>query len=311
MTKLFAKGCLVLAVCVCFTGVLLLLSAREPFRSVIAAVTGSEAYASKLDASGEVIAYIEKAQTKDESSKLIVGDSVCNSLFGELQELNPDYKILCCNKGITMAGQYILTKEYLDCHENVTDVYLIVISNSLITGFDTEFGYQYAVIPFVRTGTIGDLEERTVREMKSLYFAPFLKEAVIEYVEASPLIKKLYLNAEKELRPTVLQLSFPDVTVEYIQKMYELCKERNVKMHFMAPPLAETDERRKVEAVLREEYEKSPLYELFPNYYDSYVYYPAELFPDGIHPNVDRKYKNEMIRAMEEKMDQVWDLRLE
>ena len=82
-------------------------------------------------------------------------------------------------------------------------------------------------------------------------------------------------------------------------------------MHFISPPLAESDERKEVEAVLKEEYEKSELYELFPDYYENYIYYPAELFPDGIHPNVDRSYKNEMIRSMEEKMDEVWDLRLE
>lgn len=311
MKKLLGKGCLLAVICLGLTVLIFYLSATPTFSSLIAILTNSESYASKLNASEEVITYIEKAGEQDESTKLIVGDSVCNSLFGELQELNPEYKILCCNKGITMAGQYILTKEYLDTHEGVTDVYLIVISNSLITGFDTDFGYQYAVVPFVRTGKLSYLDEETIEEMKDLYFTPFLDERVIDLVEASPLIKKMYLNVEKEWKPTVLTLSFPDVTVRYIKKMYELCQERGVKMHFISPPLAESDERKEVEAVLKEEYEKSELYELFPDYYENYIYYPAELFPDGIHPNVDRSYKNEMIRSMEEKMDEVWDLRLE
>ena len=76
-------------------------------------------------------------------------------------------------------------------------------------------------------------------------------------VEASPLIKKMYLNVEKEWKPTILTLSFPDVTVRYIKKMHELCQKRGVKMHFISPPLAESDERKEVEAVLKEEYEKS------------------------------------------------------
>lgn len=310
MKKLIQKGSILLLLCVCFTGLLLFLSAKEPCRDVIAVLTGSKAYADKLDASGEVIAYIEKAQKKDGTTKLIVGDSVCNSLFGELQPYNPDYTILGCNKGITMAGQYLLVREYLDAHDKATDVYLVVISNSLITGFDTDFGYQYAVIPFVRTGTIDHLEAHTVKEMKNLYFAPFLDERVIDYVEASPLIKKLYLNFEKELRPTRLTLSFPDVTVEYIRKMYELCDARGVKMYLLPPPLAQTDERIEVETVLRREYESGPLYEMFPDYYDKYLYYPPELFPDGIHPNVDRSIKDDMVRAMTQKMEQPWDLKL-
>lgn len=311
MKKLFIKGCIVCILCVCFVTGLLYLSVKQPYRDIIASVTASQAYAAKLDASGEVVAYIKKAQQNDHSTKLIVGDSVCNSLFGELEELNPDYTILGCNKGITMAGQYILTRRYLDTHEHATDVYLIVITNSLITGFDTEFGYQYAVVPFVKTGTISLLEDHTVEEMKQLYLAPFLHERVIDAVERSPLIKKLYLNLEKEIRPTKLTLAFPDVTIEYIQKMYELCKERGVSMYLIPPPLADTKERREVEEVLKAEYEDSPLYQLFPDYYDHYLYYPAELFPDGIHPNVDRSVKNEMVRAMTQKMEQPWDLQLE
>lgn len=311
MKKLILKGSAFALILAGIFILLLFLSAKEPFRDAIAALTGSEAYAEQLNASNEVITYIEKAREKDTSTKLIVGDSVCNSLFGELQNLNPDYKILCCNKGITMAGQYILTKEYLANHENVTDVYLIAISNSLITGFDTDFGYQYAVIPFVKTNTLSHLDAETIEEMKDLYFSPFLNEKVIEYVEKSPLIKKLYLNVEKELKPTILKLSFPEVTTTYIRKMYELCEENNIKMHFISPPLAESEERKEVEAVLKEEYEKSDLYQIFPDYYENYIYYPAELFPDGIHPNVDRAEKNKMVRAMMEKMDEQWNLRLE
>ena len=311
MKKIIGKGCLLVILCMVLMVGIIYMSTTPTFSSLIATLTNSEAYASKLNASEEVITYIQKAGEPDASTKLIVGDSVCNSLFGELQELNPEYKILCCNKGITMAGQYILTKEYLDTHEGVTDVYLIVISNSLITGFDTDFGYQYAVVPFVRTGKLAYLDAETIKEMKELYFAPFLDERVIDMVEASPLIKKIYLNVEKEWKPTILTLSFPDVTIRYIKKMYELCQERGVKMHFMSPPLAESNERKEVEVVLKEAYAKSELYELFPNFYEDYIYYPAELFPDGIHPNVDRSYKNQMIRSMEANMEAVWDLRLE
>lgn len=311
MKKLFIKGSLIAAVLSGLFILLVILSAKEPFVEGIARLTKSEAYETQLTASNEVISCIEKAKTPDESTKLIIGDSVCNSLFGELQELNPQYSILCSNRGITMAGQYILTKEYLENHEHVTDVYLIMISNSLITGFDTDFGYQYAVVPFVRTNTLTHLDAETIEEMKDLYFAPFLQEEVIDYVECSPFIKKLYLNIEKQLKPTVLTLSFPDVTTRYVRKMYDLCEKKDVNMHFMPPPMAYSQERLDVENILREKYKNSDLYRMFPDYYDSYIYYPAEFFPDGIHPNVERSKKNEMIRKMEEKMDEKWDLRLE
>lgn len=311
MKKIYAKGFLIfLAVCL-FLGTGLYLSAREPYRGWITKITGSENYEQQLNASHEVETYIEKAAAMDGSTKLILGDSVCNSLFGELDEINPDYSVLCCNKGITMAGQYILAREYLQHHEKVTDIYLIVISNSLITGFDTEFGYQYAVMPFVRTDKLSYLDEETVAEMKNLYLSPFVSKNMVEFVDQSPLMKKLYLNILKDFRPVKLTLSFPDVTTRYISKIYRMCEDNNVTMHFISAPLADTPQRREVEAVLKEEYEASVLYELFPDFYEHYIYYPADLFPDGMHPIGDRSIKNEMVTKMQQVNELDWDLILE
>ena len=311
MKKMYAKGLLVFfTVCVLFWGILYL-SAIDPFRGWITRITGSEAYEQQLNASHEVETYIEKARQDDKTTKLIIGDSVCNSLFGELDALNPDYSVLCCNKGITMAGQYILAKEYLANHEGVTDLYLMMISNSLITGFDTDFGYQYAVMPFVKTDKLSYLDEETVEEMKDLYLSPFMTKKMVCFVEESPLMKKLYLNVLKDFRPTKLTLDFPDVTTRYLQKIYQLCEAEGVTMHFMSLPLADSKERREVEAVLKEKYEASVMYELFPDYYENYIYYPAEWFPDGIHPNVERSMKNEMVKKIREVNDLDWDLRLE
>ena len=82
-------------------------------------------------------------------------------------------------------------------------------------------------------------------------------------------------------------------------------------MHFISPPLADSEERREVEAVLQEKYEASVMYELFPYYYENYIYYPADWFPDGIHPNVERSMKNEMVKKIQEVNDLTWDLHLE
>lgn len=311
MRKLYAKGILIGFATALLCGLVLMLSAKDPYRGVITKLTGSESYQDKLNASHEVETYIEKAIANKESTKLIIGDSVCNSLFGDLADLNPDYSILCCNKGITMAGQYILAKDYLDTHENVTDVYLIVISNSMITGFDTDFGYQYAVMPFVKTDKIKYLDDETIEEMKNLYLSPFVSKKMVYFVEESPLMKKLYLNILKQFKPTKLTLSYPDVTTRYILKIQKLCEERDVTMHFISPPLADTPQRREVESTLQAEYEASALYEYFPNYYEGYLYYPAEWFADGIHPSVDRSQKNDMVREMEKTNHESFHLILE
>lgn len=311
MKKLFFKLCLLsLTAAAMFTGILYL-SSIEGVCDFVAKVTGSEPYEESLNSCNEVLAYIEEARLENDSTKLIIGDSVCNSLFNELEVYNPDYTIIGCNKGITMAGQYILLQEYFSCHDEVTDVYLIVTSNSLITGFDTEFGYPYAAIPFVKSGTISHLDEETVADMEELYYKPFLNKNVIDFLDQSTLARKLYLNVIKDLKPTKLTLSYPDVTIRYIKKMHTLCQEKGVTMHLISPPYADTEERRVIHETLQVEYENSELYPLFPKYFETILYYDAEMFPDGMHPYVDRSIKDEMVLEMIETNGGEWDVKIE
>lgn len=301
MKKLIMKLCLVLCLTAGMFALLVWLSMQDFSAGFINRITKSEDYAQQLMASGEVEYMINKARAQDDSTKLIIGDSVCNSLFGELQEKNPQYSMLCSNKGVTLAGQYILAHEYLENHQNVTDVYLMLITNSMITGFDTDFGYQYAVMPFVKTDTISLLEEDTVKTMKSLYYAPFVTKQGVSLIERSAMVKKLYLNALKKYKPNPYNLEFPKVTTDYIVKMKKLCDEKGVTMHFFTLPVADIPERHEIEKTLQERYEESVLYELFPGYYDGYLYYPDEDFSDGMHPIPDRNLRDEMIRQIEEK----------
>lgn len=301
MKKLLARLCLI-AVTIALLFVLLIWLSMQSFsKAFINRLTKSEDYANQLMASGEVEEMIKMARSKDESTKLIIGDSVCNSLFGELREKNPQYSILCCNKGVTMAGQYVLAHEYLESHENVTDVYLMVITNSMITGFDTDFGYQYAVMPLIKTDTITLLDEDTQKTMRNLYYAPFVSKRGVSLIEKSALVKKLYLNALKKWKPNPYALDFPQVTTKYIMKIKELCEQKGVTMHFVSLPVADIPARREIEKTLQQRYEESVLYESFPHFYDNFIYYPADDFPDGMHPKPDRTLRDEMVKVIEEK----------
>lgn len=300
MKKLIGKLCLLFALLLLGFVLLAWLSTKSFSAGFINRLTKSEDYANQLMASNEVEAVLEKARTQDESTKLIIGDSVCNAIFGELQSVNPQYSMLCSNKGVTMAGQYILAHEYLENHPEATDVYLLLITNSMITGFDTEFGYQYAVMPFVKTDTISLLDEGTIQDMKDVYFSPFVTKAGVLLVEQSAMVKKLYLNALKKYKPNPYKLEFSELTTSHILKIEALCKERGVTMHFLALPVADTEERREIEKTLKQRYEESDLYASFPKFYDGFLYYPAEQFPDGMHPEANRALRDDMIHAIEE-----------
>ncbi len=75
-------------------------------------------------------------------------------MFRRLQKYNEDISIIGSNGAITLAGQYILAEEYLRNHPDATDLYLILLPESLTRTFDTSYGYQYAVMSFAETGTL-------------------------------------------------------------------------------------------------------------------------------------------------------------
>lgn len=295
-----------------FTGLLLIASTDEELSPYVCAVTGSREYASGYNmGADEIISYIHKVRQPDTSSKLIIGDSVAFRLFSELQDSNPHYCIAGSNRGITMSGQYILLHEYLKHHPDATDVYLVLIENSLITTYETDYGYQYAVMPFLMTNTTKLLDAETIEQMKHTYGSFMVRKKAAKFIHKSAFGKKMYLNLLNKIAPVSSTCEIPDVSERYLIKMAELCKEENVTFHLIAGPLMDSEDRQVIDSQIRDAYENSAVYAYFPDYFDQIQYYPEEYFSDGIHPIGERAVLNQIIRKMQADSDSMYDLNLE
>lgn len=249
----------------------------------------------------EILPVIDNVSQQDEKTKLIVGDSVCFRLFDLYREENPDYCIAPTNRGVGMSGQYILTEVFLENHPEATDVYLVITTNTLITGYETIHGYQYAVQPFLETGHLQRLEEETLDEMRSTYGAFVTNEKMLHFVDESPILKKAYFNVLNEYFAKNVKTEIPHVVETYIVKMYELCEQKGVTMHLLPSPVPDSQERRELEVQLEELYRETKIYPLFPSYYENLTYYPPEYFSDGIHPDLDSEGTCGLIHDMQEK----------
>lgn len=290
----------------------LILSAKEPYKKLISVATNSTEYGSGYNQGAcEIIPYIYKVQTKDAYTKLILGDSVCFRMFSELQDLNKDYCIAGTNRGVTMAGQYILAEQFLENHPDATEIYLVVIEDSLLTDFETGYGYQYAVMPFIETDTFTGIEADTLHDLKSVYGSFFLNKEMVMLIEHSDLNKKLYYNLLNKVNPKFSTLEIPDVSITYIEKMYRLCEEKGVTLYLVPEPLKDVEERRELEAQIRTSYETSPLYELFPDYFEQLQYLPPDMFADNVHIAGTREELNDVIRIMQKNSNCMKDLILE
>lgn len=285
MAKLVKKS---LLLCGIMTVILLgffVLSATETYRDKLAFWTMSGDYPA---GKGEVEAYIAQAQSDMPYTKLILGDSVCNQMLNDLQEYNDEYCIIGNNRGLTMAGQYLLLNEFLKWHENVTDVYIIVGLDALESEIDITYGYQYVVVPFSRIDVLDSLEAETLEEMSDTFGFWALQPKVAEVIGDSSVGRKLYLNYLKQKNTNVSETDaeygeLSNTTIVYLEKMYEMCEQQNITLHLLPDPLADNSLRYEQAQLLEEDFKRTGLSEHFSEYFSLIHYYPNEEFMDGVH----------------------------
>ena len=271
----------VLAALVLFCGVLGL-SAFAPFSEIFAKLTSSTDYSAS--ASEEIGGHIANVQADDGATALILGDSVCWQVFDPFSLCNTAYCIDGSNRAVTIAGQYLLAKAFLDAHPGATDVYLILTPESFSAGFDAGYGYQYAAAPFAAAGLLDGLDETTRAELTTAYGAPFLTGSFARWADASPLVKKLYLNALELLPAQENTGPLIPLAVRNLQNLADLCAERGAAFHLLCAPLADTEDRRSTMAALEAAFREQGLYDSYSAYFTQTPWYDPGLFgEDGIH----------------------------
>lgn len=277
-----------LIIFLCLFGAIVLgldvLSAKEPFRGWLAYITESSDYPAGKD---EVAGYIEQIREDGDYTKLVVGDSVCFQMTNGLRAQNGEYSLVGNNRALTIAGEYLLVREFLETHKNISDVYLIVGLDALQTNIDVNYGYQYVAIPFLRDGLLHNLEEETLREMDGTFGMFFMQKGVAELIGDSSVNRKLYLNYIKEhaaIDPNAgTEIVLSDTACEYLYKIHDLCEEYGATMYLLPDPLADNEWRHTQAEELQKDFTARGLNELFPKYFDEICYYPDEQFVDGIH----------------------------
>lgn len=277
MRKLFGKCVAFFLIIMILCAAILLLSTREPFRAVVAKLTNCEEY---MDESGMLPAF-EQAGQSSGATQLVIGDSICRQMFAQLQEYNPDKSILATNAALMMPGQYLLAKEYLENHPETTDVFLVMHPLTLIRTFEMEWGYRYAAMTYVETDNFQYLDEGTRQIMENAYGYFFLRKSTVWMIERSPICRKLglsylYFNGEPYVQAYPFEIADP-----YMEALYELCREKGVRLHLYSSPVSEYY-REEMEA-LKEDYAGTQMSRLFPDYMENLWYYPEEWSEDKSH----------------------------
>ena len=286
MRKFYLKVIVFIGLYLTVVFAFLVLSAQEKWSMLIADATLSGEYAYEDFGAAEIVPYIRRVQEQGEHTKLVIGDSVCNQIFERYYDINDVYCISGTNQAISLAGQYILAEEFIKSHKEIKDIYLFLVMGSLATDYGVQLGYQYAVMPFVETETIDNLDKDTLAKIADIYGGIFCRKEVVEMIDASPLNMKLYLNllVEKQrIFPAESGALISDETYKYLEKIYLLCEENEITLHLVPGPHADTERQHKLEGQIRDVLEANGDKLGLINYLDQIVYYPEWMFRDGTH----------------------------
>lgn len=293
MKKLFLKGLLFCIIIFSLVACFICFSTREPTRSVIARWTNSEDF---MTGSG-MLTHFTRARDTNGSTRLIIGDSIANQLFSDLQANNPKTDILTTNAALMITGQYLLAEEYIKNHPDATDIFLVIHPLPLTRTFDTEWGYRYAAMTYVETDTIDYLDENTIDAMASVYGAFFMQKNIVSLIEDSPVCRKLYLSYININSEDYIQESPFEIADQYVKKLYDLCSENQVELHVYPSPVSEYYKNQVME--LSEDYGNTWMSTKFPDYFNQIMFYPDAWSEDLSHFSgeyAEREQLNEIIR---------------
>lgn len=274
-----------LAVALLFGG-MLLLSAKEPFRTPLMLLTASEDYLYSA-AQEDVLPHIDAVRDRDYCTALIVGDSMCAQVFGPFVGCNKAYLIDGSNGALTLAGFAALVDLFLQTHPHAADVYLVLTPETFARRVDSEQGYQYVAMPFSLSGT-QDALTPDVQARLTGTFGPLMRPAAMALAEASPLVKKLLLACVRQAVPDEPAQPLPELNAQQLTHISDLCAQRGVSLHLLCPPLADTPDRARTLADLEQAFRAQGFYETFSLYFSNVYWYPAGDFePDFIHFEFD------------------------
>lgn len=234
--------------------------------------------------SESIVPAIEKTKDCEKYSKIVLGDSVCNQLFNGLNQANDEYLFLGTNQAITISGQYVLARQFLENAYDAKDIYLVILPGGFASDCLSDMSYSYFVEPFGKSDCFGYLSNDTITKMNEYYGEFFTRKEVITFIDDSCINNKIYLfyNQSRAKFQENSELISED-TEFYLCDLYDMCDRQGVKLHILPSPLSDTDSNRNTFTLLKKEVDEKGLQVIFGDYFERVTFYPEGMFKDGVH----------------------------
>lgn len=220
----------------------------------------------------EIYQSITKSKSKSPKRKVLIGDSVTRQLFPPDKDTY-GFVSLAANQAISMVGQYILLKNYINAGNNPDTVYLIVTPFTFRNNLDQIYTYHYFLKPF---NNRYNKEYFTDLALSQINKIPYARYSNLPHIKAStwaPEINEKYDSSFTFLSP---------VSGEYLNKIKELGNTCNFEL-IIQPTPTNIEWKDSIMNINKNEISMYGLDDEFCSYFNSITYFPDSIFIDGEH----------------------------
>jgi hypothetical protein len=231
---------------------------------------------------------IHLAETAGPYPEVIIADSVGRQLF----PTGPGKKslYLTSNQAISMVGQYILLDKYISRFPGqVKNVIAIFHPYALANNLDQVWTFNYFFLPFFSSENDPYFSPLVFSLMKSckncyLYRQGFIKKFIKKHLEHFQVDFSALGNHPFDSTgfKTGDRIYLAPLSIEYLNKMQELCRQNHIAFHLFCPPLSRKyySDYSFVKNQLRE----NGLIEMFSDYFGKMLFLKDDAFKhDFIH----------------------------
>lgn len=239
----------------------------------------------------EIFYALDKAGRNSGRTGVILGDSVCNQIWPQLED-SKNFSHIGSVWGISNCGTYLLLKKYLEHNPQTQEVYYVARPQT-IGDMGLGLGYENFVIPFINHETVNFIAPETKQALYDKYGKFFVENEFIQSVLLNnTILLKYYLDNVNSKTP---KTDTPDEneyhrisrnSVIYLAKMRELCREHNVKLYIRSVPMPDTDDNHNWEN-FKQDVKTYGFEDILGDFVENIRYCPIEWFVDGVHFTVE------------------------
>jgi hypothetical protein len=220
----------------------------------------------------EVYRSIEQSKKKQNATKLILGDSVSKQ-FSPTGKISDTIVSLACNRAISMCGQYILLKEYLENNDVPKIVELQLTPLSLCDNLDQRFTYHYFLKPFYNKHFYQYFDAEMIELVEKIPFYQYSQMPLIKATKWAP----KYGNLDEDY------YCISEVSKKYLNAMLILCEEKGIQFELSPMPVSRAGASKINTITYSDDDQYGRITEVLRQYLTDIEYYPDTLFIDGIH----------------------------